>query len=49
VQGGIIRSLHATTLAELVQFSAAPAERSPIAATAITPTQPLTVAAPASH
>jgi Rrf2 family transcriptional regulator, cysteine metabolism repressor len=48
VQGGIIRSLQATTLAELVQFSGGPAVGSPIAAS-IAPTAstaPLTVAAP---
>jgi DNA-binding IscR family transcriptional regulator len=57
VQGGIIRSLQATTLAELVQFSGAPVVpapiTTPIAQTApnapITPTAPLTAAAPVSH
>jgi Rrf2 family cysteine metabolism transcriptional repressor len=58
VQGGIIRSLQATTLAELVQFSGAPvAPAAPVAAAAavaglpiaasIAPSQPLTAAAPA--
>jgi Rrf2 family transcriptional regulator, cysteine metabolism repressor len=48
VQGGIIRSLQATTLAELVQFSGGPAVGSPIAASIAptTSTAPLTVAAP---
>ena len=54
VQGGIIRSLQATTLAELVRFSGAPVaggfprrpRRSPLRAT---PTKPLAVTAPASH
>jgi Rrf2 family transcriptional regulator, cysteine metabolism repressor len=60
VQGGIIRSLQATTLAELVQFSGAPVGAAPTAASAA-PTAPLsapaaplttpalTAAAPASN
>jgi Rrf2 family protein len=43
VQGGIIRSLQATTLAELVQFSGAPMVSAPVAA-AIAPTTPRTAA-----
>ena len=49
VQGGIIRSLQATTLAELVRFSGAPMSSSPVAASiasttpvAATPSTPLT-------
>jgi Rrf2 family transcriptional regulator, cysteine metabolism repressor len=57
VQGGIIRSLQATTLAELVQFSGGPLtslpSKAPLAgrpiAASIAPTEPLTVAAPATH
>jgi Rrf2 family cysteine metabolism transcriptional repressor len=57
VQGGIIRSLQGTTLAELVQFSGGPLTSSPSKAAltgspiaaSITPTQPLAVTAPASH
>jgi Rrf2 family protein len=49
VQGGIIRSLQATTLAELVKFSGPPLAGPPMAASmaaSMAPTQPLTAAGP---
>jgi hypothetical protein len=56
VQGGIIRSLQSTTLAELVQFSGSPVTPAPITAPIAStqpltaaPAEPLTVAAPATN